>query len=123
MKYEYYEYDEHDFSSGLGFEHYCADLLRRNDYQDVKLTFVHDGGVDITAHREGIFYVFQCKLRKGSTVGRDAIQQIFTGRALYGADKGVVMTNAPLTRRAASDAYQLGIDVWSEDYLRLLSNN
>lgn len=82
-----------------------------------------DHGVDILADKDGKLYAFQCKLRNTSKVGRSAVEEIFTGKALYGADEGVLITNSELTRPAGLDAMRLGITVWTTFYLRILSEN
>lgn len=119
---EMYEYDRHEFGTGNAFEEYCAGLLVRNVYQNVCLTPHNDRGVDITAWKEGVLYAFQCKLRNAGSVSRRAVQEIYTGMHLYGASEGVIMTNAELSKGAWRDADLLGIKVWGEYYLRLLSD-
>ncbi len=122
--YTYYPYDDEEFKTGREFELCCAKLLYYNGYTDVRLTGKSaDHGVDILATKDNKLYAFQCKLRNKSSVPRSAVEEIFTGKALYGADEGVLITNSELTRPAYQDAMRLGITVWTTFYLRLLSDN
>lgn len=118
---ELHEFDFMEFEDGLHFERYCAELLVRNGYTEVRLTGHTDHGVDILARKDGCLYAFQCKYYTGK-VSRAAVEQIFTGKTLYGADKGILMTNVELTRGALLDARRLNIEVWGRYYLCLLSD-
>lgn len=117
-----YAFDRMEFTDGKHFERYCAELLLDNGYKDVCLTGHTDHGVDILAEKDGMLYAFQCKLRNTDKVSREAVEQIYTGKALYKADIGVLMTNAELTKVAHQDARRLGIEIWGRFYLCLLSD-
>ena len=121
---EYHPFDDENFKSGRDFEIYCVRLLQANGFSSVRRTGESaDHGVDILAVKDGKLYAVQCKLRSNSTIPRSAIAEIYTGKALYGADEGILMTNSELTRPAYQDAMRLGITVWTTFYLRLLSDN
>jgi len=118
---EIYAFDRMEFKDGKEFEQYCAQLLCNNGYTEVRLTGHTDHGVDILARKDGKLFAFQCKLRSKAKVSREAVEQIYTGKTLYGADEGVILSNVELTRGAHLDALRLGIKVWSRYYLCLLS--
>ena len=122
---EWNEYDSKDIKNWKEFENYCAELLINNGYIDVRTTGHKDHGVDILAEKNGVKYAFQCKFRSSKTVklSNSTVQEIFTGTALYKADVGVIISNTGLTRQAHKEASMLGVKIWSEDYLRLLSDN
>jgi len=120
---EYHPFDDEDFKSGRDFELYCVRLLQCNGFSNVRRTSESaDHGVDILAEKDGKLYAVQCKLRSNSTIPRSAVAEIFTGKALYGADEGILMTNSNLTRPAHMDAMRLGITVWDLYFLRLMSD-
>ena len=121
---EYHPFDDENFKSGRDFEIYCVRLLQCNGFSNVRRTGESaDHGVDILAVKDGKLYAVQCKLRSNSTIPRSAVAEIYTGKTLYGADEGILMTNSELTRPAYQDAMRLGITVWTNFYLRLLSDN
>ena len=121
--YTYYPYDDEEFKTGREFELYCAKLLYYNGYTNVRLTGKSaDHGVDILAEKDGKLYAVQCKLRSNSTIPRSAVAEIYTGKTLYGADEGILMTNSNLTRPAHMDAMRLGITVWDLYFLRMMSD-
>ena len=121
---EYHPFDDENFKSGRDFEIYCVRLLQCNGFSNVRRTGESaDHGVDILAVKDGKLYAIQCKLRSNSTIPRSAVAEIYTGKTLYGADEGILMTNSELTRPAYQDAMRLGITVWTNFYLRLLSDN
>lgn len=97
----------HDLSD-IGFEHFCAAVLRHVGFENVTVTQrSHDRGVD----GEGFLLInrfvktkvmFQCKRYQGS-VGSDRIQA-FRG-AIHGrAERGIVITTGIFTAAAKSEA-------------------
>ena len=64
-----------DQMDGLAFEHYVAELLKKNGYAKVCVTNSSgDFGVDITAYKDNIKYAFQCK-NYHSKLGVSPIQE------------------------------------------------
>lgn len=109
-----------DAMDGHQFEHFCAKALRANGFQNVKVTQGSgDHGIDILANLNGTKYAIQCK-RYEKNVGNKAIQEAFSGKAIYGADIAVVMTNSYFTEQAKSDARSLGVQLWDRDKLKKL---
>lgn len=100
--------------TGYEFEHFCADLLRDNNFKKVKVTKGSgDHGVDILATKHGRKYAIQCKCYS-SNIGNSAVQEVYSGRAIYDADVAVVMTNSKFTSQAMSDAAKLNVELWGD---------
>ncbi len=107
----------YDAMIGLEFEQYCCNLLAKNGYTSINKTKGSgDHGVDILASKGGYTYAIQCKRYKGK-VGNKAIQEVFAGRAFYGADKAIVLTSGAYTKPAEEEAQQLGVQLWSRKEL------
>lgn len=104
-----------DFMDGHDFENYCAELLRRNGYEDVEVTRGSgDHGVDITAVKDGLKYAVQCK-RQSADCGNKPVQEVTAGKAFYHCHLGAVMTNRYFTQGAKDLAEVNGILLWDRD--------
>lgn len=102
---------------GHQFEHYCAELLKRNGYHKVRVTpGSGDNGVDILAERDGISYAIQCKCYSRK-LGNKAVQEVFSGCTFYGCDEAVVLTNSYFTEPAKEAARRTGVTLWDRDTL------
>lgn len=113
------DYSEADFDtmSGVEFEKFCAYLLSRNGFVEIKITPASgDHGIDILAIRNEITYAIQCKCYS-ENVGNSAVQQAHTGKSLYHKDIAVVMTNRCFTPQAIEEAEVLGVKLWGRDKL------
>ena len=83
--------------SGEDFEKYCADLLTKQNFEDVRVTKTSgDQGVEILAEKDGVRYAIQCKYYQ-QPLGNTPVQEITAGREFYDCDTGVVMTNSTFT--------------------------
>ena len=72
---------EVDAMKGYEFEHFCADLLKKNGFRKVSVTPASgDQGVDIIAVRGTARYAIQCK-RYASPLGNKPVQEVYTGKA------------------------------------------
>lgn len=101
--------------SGKEFEKECVEILNYCGYSNVKRTPASgDHGVDIVAYKDGKRYAVQCKRYQGN-IGFKAVQEIFTGKALFHADYGIIMTNSHFAKQAKEDAKRLNIDLWDGD--------
>ena len=110
------EYDI-DNMDGHTFEYYCADILRKNRFENVEVTQGSgDHGIDILAEKDGITYAIQCKCYS-SNIGNAAVQQAHTGKSLYHKDIAVVLTNQHFTAQAKEEASALGVKLWDREYL------
>lgn len=94
--------------TGLEYEHFCADLLKKNGW-DAKVTKGSgDQGVDVVAKKNGKIYAIQCK-KYSSPVGNKAVQEAHAGKGFINADNAAVVTNASFTRSANELSNTLGI--------------
>lgn len=106
-----------DDLDGLEFEHYCANLLKKDGFSDIYVTKGSgDFGADILAEKAGVTYAFQCKCYT-EPVGVKAVQEIYAGRDYHDRMVGVVMTNQYFTQPARTAAEKLKIILWDRDYL------
>lgn len=109
--------DQADRMDGSEFEYFCAGLLRRNGFSNVRVTSQSgDQGVDILATKNNIHYAIQCKRYK-KALNNGPIQEVHAGKAYYGCDVGVVMTNSYFTRSAVDLARSTGTLLWDREVL------
>lgn len=106
-----------DSMDGHRFEHYCADLLKKNGFKNVEVTRGSgDHGIDILAEKDDISYAIQTKCYTGN-IGNAAIQQAHTGKSIYKKDIAVVLTNRDFTPQAKEEAEMLGVKLWDREKL------
>lgn len=107
-----------DLLSGLGFERWCAQLLRLLGFSDIDLTKASgDQGVDIVAVKDDVRYAFQCKCYS-SDIGNHPIQEVHAGKIIYHCHVGVVITNRYFTSGAKELAKATGTLLWDRDKLK-----
>lgn len=99
---------------GFDFELFIQKLLMKYGF-DARLTRGEDNGVDIIATiMEGerkIKYYIQCKFYN-STIGKRAVQEIFSGKHYFGNDGyPVVITNNYMSNKANKFAKGLEVEV------------
>jgi restriction system protein len=86
-----------DTMDGHTFEHYVAQILSKNGYNNVSVTSgSNDFGVDIIAHKHENKYAIQVK-RQSSRVSRRAVSDAVAGRDHYGCNLSMVITNNYMT--------------------------
>lgn len=101
-----------DQMNGYEFENFCAELLRKNGFENIDVTPKSgDQGVDILAMKDGIRYAVQCKCYS-SNVGNTSVQEVHAGKNFYNCHVGVVMSNAEFTQGAISLAAATGVLLW-----------
>ena len=97
---------------GHQFEQHCADLLRKNGFENVEVTKASgDFGIDVLAEKDGITYAIQCKYYTDK-VGNHAVQEAFAGKEYYDRMVAVVMTNSTFTPAAIETADQTHVLLW-----------
>lgn len=122
-KQENLEEQNYDNMDGHQFEHYCAELLKANNFKNIEVTQGSgDHGIDILAEKDGITYAIQCKCYS-SNIGNAAVQQAYTGKGFYHKDIAVVLTNRYFTPQAKEEAQALGVKLWNRDKLNELISN
>lgn len=106
-----------DRMEGHEFEYFCAELLKRCGFEEVKVTRGSgDQGVDILAVKEDIRYAIQCK-NYSTPLGNKPIQEVYAGKTFYKCHVGVVMTNTTFTKSACELADSVGIILWDKERL------
>lgn len=112
-----------DKMNGHDFEYFCAELLRKNGFSDVKVTKGSgDQGVDILAKKDGIKYAIQCK-NYASHLGNSPVQEVNAGKIYYKCHVGVVMTNSTFTQGAKTLAEATGVLLWDGSILTQMMEN
>lgn len=110
--------EQFDNMTGIDFEYFCADLLKKNNFINVSVTQKSaDHGIDIFAEKDDISYAIQCKCYS-SNIGNAAIQQAHTGKCIFHKDIAVVFTNQYFTAQAITEAEALGVKLWDRDKLQ-----
>ena len=103
---------------GHEFEHWCADLLKKNGFSNVEVTVGSgDQGVDVLARKDGIRYAIQCKCYS-KDLGNKPVQEVNTGKTIYHCQIGVVMTNRYFTKGAKDAADATGVLLWDRNKLK-----
>ena len=112
-----------DNMDGHEFEYYCADILRKNNFEQVQVTRGSgDQGVDIIAYKDGLKYAIQCK-NYSSHLGNTPIQEVFAGKTFYKCNVAVVMTNQTFTQGAIDLANATGVVLWDRYKLMNMVNH
>lgn len=118
-----YELSQIDSMDGHAFEHWCADILKKNRFKKVEVTQESgDQGVDVLAEKDGIKYAVQCKCYS-SDLGNTPIQEVNAGKTIYHCHVGVVMTNRYFTSGAKKAAEATGVLLWDRSKIKELINN
>lgn len=113
-------YDDMD---GHTFEHYCADLLIENGYENVEVTKGSgDQGLDVIAYRDGVKYGIQCKCYS-SDIGNKAVQEAFAGKTYYNCHVAAVLTNRHFTKSAKELAESNKVLLWDREKLEEFVQN
>ena len=99
--------------NGYEYESFCAEYLQSLGFYNVEVTKSSgDQGVDITGYKNGEKYAVQCKYYN-SPVGNKAVQEIYSGKAFYGCQRAVVITNNTFTPHAIELANKLNVELWN----------
>ena len=101
---------EIDSMDGVQFEHYVAGLLRSRGFHTAVTSPSHDLGVDIIAQIGSTKYAVQVKRQVGG-VSRRAVSDAVAGKAHYGCNKAMVVTNGYFTAGAEKLAKSTGCEL------------
>ena len=111
-----------DDLSGTEFECFCARILQRRGYYNIRLTPAKgDFGVDIIAESMQLKFAIQCK-RSKNNIGNKAIQEALSGKVYYKCDEAIVVTNRYFTRQAKQTASATGVILWDRTVLLNMMN-
>lgn len=106
-----------DYMEGHVFEHFCAEVLTLNGYENVTVTQGSgDQGIDIIAYKDNAKYGIQCKCYS-TDIGNKAVQEVFAGKTYYHCHLGVVLTNRYFTKSAIQLANSNGVVLWNRNKL------
>ena len=113
-----YDFNQpYDNMDGHTFEHYCADLLSKNGFDEVEVTKGSgDQGIDIVAYKDGVKYGIQCKCYS-SDIGNHAVQEAFAGKSFYNCHVAAVLTNRHFTKGAKDLAATNNVLLWDREKL------
>lgn len=110
-----------DAMEGHRFEYWCAEVLRKNGFENVEVTRGSgDQGVDVFAEKDGIKYAIQCKCYT-SDLGNKPVQEVNAGKVIYHCHIGAVMTNRYFTDGAKKAADANGILLWDRDIVQQMA--
>lgn len=103
---------ERPYTDGASYEQYVGKRLLGMGFVKVYTTKASgDHGVDLLAvEPNGDTWAIQCKYYSNA-VSFKAVQEAFTGKAIYKCDKAVVITNSIFTKQARDDAEKLGVEL------------
>jgi restriction system protein len=108
--------DISNVSTGIEYEIYCAEALRRAGWNARVTIATGDQGTDIVAERNGKRVVVQCKFYT-KPVGNKAVQEVVAARLHEHADQAVVVSNADYTKSARQLAGTTGVILLHHDDL------
>jgi restriction system protein len=108
--------DISNVATGIEYETYCAEALRRAGWNARLTTVTGDQGTDIVAERDGKRVVVQCKFYS-KPVGNKAVQEVAAARLHERADQAIVVSNADYTKSARQLARTTGVLLLHHDDL------
>lgn len=115
--------NKYDYMTGTDFENFCAELLKRNGFYNVKVTKLSsDQGIDILAEQNDVKFGIQCKCYLNN-IGNSAVQEAFAGAKFYNRQVAVVLTNQYFTTSAVELAKITNVVLWNRDFLNNLIKN
>lgn len=106
-----------DKMNGTEFEHYCAELFRVLGFEAIVTTSSYDFGVDVIAKNEYVRLGIQCKIANKEPLGNQAIQEIIAGIRYHNLDKGILITNGTVHKKAHELAKKTHIIIWERNKL------
>ena len=110
-----------DIMDGITFEQFLKRLFIYKGYQVSETARTGDFGADLVLKRDGETTVVQAK-RYNTNVGARALQEIYSARHHYHADKMMVVSNAHFTRQAETMAIEQEVVLVDREELISLIN-
>ncbi|WP_066314558.1 restriction endonuclease [Bacillus sp. FJAT-29814] len=112
-----YSFEEIDKMTGIQFEEFVENLLKKSGYTNVETTKASgDEGVDIIAYRNGKKIAIQCKRYKAK-ISNSAVQQVYSGKSFYDCHEAYVITNSQFTENAVTLARKLKVKLIDRERL------
>ena len=106
-----------DFMSGDEFENFVCKLFQKMGFQAYVTKHSGDQGIDVIAEKSTLKIGIQAKCYT-STVGNSAIQEAVAGKAYYGCNRVMVVTNSTFTKQAEALASANNVILWGRDILK-----
>lgn len=98
-----------DQVDGAEFERFVGWVMRRRGYQQIQHTGgTGDGGIDLTARKNGRRYVVQCKRYADKAVSASEVRDLYGALSAEGADHGFLFTTSRFTKAARAFAKKTG---------------
>ena len=110
-----------DIMDGITFEQFLKRLFIYQGYQVSETSRTGDFGADLVLKKDGETTVVQAK-RYNANVGARALQEIYSARHHYKADKMMVVSNAHFTRQAETMAIEQEVVLVDREELISLIN-
>ncbi len=104
-----YQEDVSGFS-GVEYEVYCMDLLKRYGWEAMLTKGGGDFGADIIAKKDNIKAVIQCKRQK-SRIGISAVKDIFVANAYYKGTIPIVCSNMDYSKPSRDLAQAIDVQL------------
>ncbi|MDZ5471878.1 restriction endonuclease [Bacillus sp. 31A1R] len=108
--------DEIDKMDGIQFEHYLAELFKKQGYRVEVTRSFGDYGADLVLKKENHRIVVQAKRYK-SNVGVKAVQEVKSAVSHYDANEAWVVTNSGFTKQAYTLAQSNNVRLFDRDDL------
>ncbi len=109
--------DDVDLMSGNEFENLVCILFKNMGFQSYVTKHSGDQGIDVIAEKGKLKIGIQAKCYT-STVGNSAIQEAVAGRAYYGCNRVMVVTNNVFTKAAEELASANNVVLWGREILK-----
>lgn len=108
--------DDIDLMTGVEFENFVCSIFEKMGYTPKTTPITGDQGIDVIAEKNGKKIGIQCK-RYTDKITNKAIQEAVSGKAYYGLDKIMVITNSRFTQSAKDLANANNVVLWDRDFL------
>ena len=103
--------------TGIEFEDFLGELLKKRDYKVNLTQGSNDQGADLIIERFEERTAIQAKRYKGN-VGNSAIQEIVAAKSHYNCDYAIAITNSNFTRSARELAVSNNVQLWDRNILK-----
>lgn len=110
-----------DQFGGIQFEHFLKNLFMRQGFQVTMTPGSGDQGVDLILNNGSRKIAIQAKRYSvNSKVGLSAIQEVYTGKQVYGCNEAYVITTSYFTSQAINLGYSVGVKLIDRNGLQKL---
>lgn len=103
-----------DRLSGRDFERLLTQVFAERGAKVVLTPKCNDWGADLVVEKDGVRTVVQAK-RWSKRVGVKAVQEAYSSKPVYRAERAMVVTNSSFTRSAIELARKCDVELWDRD--------